>query len=221
MLCLWDNSTDAKQFSFASLIGIFRKQLKFIIRISLLILGPDVCLDVVIFGAGLAGTLTAWKLRHHNYSMVLYQTSDEIESQFKTKTVQVRNLKYILEVGIPWLSSVSDEFGDILKEHGLKVVTPDQSDISNVKYNLRGKYLSIMDDISNLYHINDTTSYFDPVGTLKNVLEEWLRNIPEERQTMAFSVERATVGEMYELNASLKEGMMNSSRSFQLRDYTR
>ena len=183
-------------------------------------LGPDVCLDVVIFGASLAGTLTAWKLRHHNYSIVLYQTSDENELQLNTKTVQVRNLTYILEVGIPWLSSMSDEFGDILKELGLQVVTPDQSDISDVKYNLRGKYLSIRDNISNLYHINDT-SYFDPVGTLKNVLEEWLRKIPEERQTMAFSVEGATVGEMYELNVSLKEGMMNSSRTFQLRDYTR
>ena len=184
-------------------------------------LGPDVCLDMVIFGAGLAGTLTAWKLRHHNYSIVLYQTSDENELQLKTKTVQVANLMYNLEIGIPWLSSVSDEFCDILKQLGLQVVTPDQDDISDAKYNLRGKDLSAMDDMPNLYHINETTSYFDPVGTLKKVLQKWLTNNPEERETMAFSVEGATVGEMYELNVSLKEGMMNSSRTFQLRDYTR
>ena len=176
---------------------------------------------MVIFGAGLAGTLTAWKLRHHNYSIVLYQTSDENELQLNTKTVQIGNLTYNLEVGIPCLISVSDEFGDILKQLGLQVVTPDQSDVSDAKYNLRGKDLSIMDDMSNLYHINNTTSYFDPVGTLKNVLQKWLTNNPEKRETMAFSVEGATVGEMYELNVSLKEGMINSSRSFQLRDYTR
>ena len=175
---------------------------------------------MVIFGAGLAGTLTAWKLRHHNYSIVLYQTSDENELQLNTKTVQIGNLTYNLEVGIPRLSSVSDEFGDILKQLGLQVVTSNQNDISDAKYNLRGKDLSAMDDMPNLYHIYDT-SYFDPVGTLKNVLHKWLTNNPEERETMAFSVEGATVGEMYELNVSLKEGMMNSSRTFQLRDYTR
>ena len=176
---------------------------------------------MVIFGASLAGTLTAWKLRHHNYSIVLYQTSDENELQLKTKTVQVGNLTYDLEVGIPWLSSVSDEFGEILKQLSLLPMTPEQNDSPHAKYNLRGKYFSVMEDMSNLYYINDTTSYFDPVGTLRDVLQKWLTNIPKERETVAFSVDGTTIGEMHELNVSLKEAMMNSSRKCQLRDYTR
>ena len=165
--------------------------------------------------------MTAWKLRHHNYSIVFYQTSDENELSLKTKTVQVGNLTYDLEFGIPWLNSVSEEFGEILKQLGLLVMTPEQSDFPHVKYNLRGKDFSVMEDMSNLYNINDATSYFDPVHTLRDVLQKWLTNIPEERETVAFSVGGTTVGEMYELNVSLKEAVMNCSRKCQLRDYTR
>ena len=175
---------------------------------------------MVILGAGLAGTLTAWKLRHQNHSIVLYQTTDENELLFKTETIQIQNMTYNLEVGVPWLSllDIPEDFSDILNQLDLQIETSEETDIT---YNLRGQDFTSQTNISNLYHTNYRITKFDPVATLQNVLQEWLAQITENDRAVTFPADGTVGGNLYELNVSLKDTAMNNSKKLSLEDYVR
>ena len=106
----------------------------------------------MILGAGLAGRLTAWKLRHHNYSILLCETSDENDDLLKTKILQLKNLTYNLEVGIPWLHSISEELSELLDDLDLTQTLVNYQN-GGTKYHLRGKDLSFGNNIADVYNI--------------------------------------------------------------------
>ena len=45
---------------------------------------PPACIDVAVIGGGISGTYAAWRLRNHNLSMHLFESSDRIGGRMYT-----------------------------------------------------------------------------------------------------------------------------------------
>ena len=178
------------------------------------------CLDVVILGAGLAGSLTAWKFRHHNYNMTLYEMPDENEAKLKTETIQMRNLTYHLEIGVPWFQSVSQELNEILAYLDLSQTLRKYPHV-DTKYHLRGKDVSFLDNTEGIYSIDDLTTYYDPVETLREVLQQWLKNTETDANVLQFTVEGTTMGNISDMRVNVDQTMLNDSNEVPIYEITR
>lgn len=67
------------------------------------------CIDVAIIGAGVSGSYSAWRLRHHNLDIQMFETTDHVGGKLFSKFLE-GNPPILLELGADHYSpSVKNE----------------------------------------------------------------------------------------------------------------